>query len=152
MNKKLIYILIGGSLIILISGGFLFYLKNKSIEYPAENQTQQEIQNQPISNSNIVNQITNSSELTTSTPTEKTEEKFYTMEEIVRHNSKENCWTVIRGEVYDLTQWIDKHPGGADEILSLCGKDGTQGFERKHGGEERPEKALEGFEIGKLKQ
>jgi len=74
------------------------------------------------------------------------------MEEVAKHNSRESCWTVIRGEVYDLTQWIDKHPGGADKILALCGKDGTQAFEKKHGGQEKPEKALEQFEIGKLKQ
>ncbi|MEM4461037.1 MAG: cytochrome b5-like heme/steroid binding domain-containing protein, partial [Nanopusillaceae archaeon] len=97
-------------------------------------------------------QITTSSELTTSTQSEKTEEKFYTMEEVAKHNSRESCWTVIRGEVYDLTQWIDKHPGGADKILALCGKDGTKAFEKKHGGQEKPEKALEQFEIGKLKQ
>jgi len=152
MNKNLIYILVGSLLIIVIAGGFLFYLKNKSIEYPAENQIQQESQNQPITDSEIVNQITTSSELTTSTQSEKTEEKFYTMEEVAKHNSRESCWTVIRGEVYDLTQWIDKHPGGADKILALCGKDGTQAFEKKHGGQEKPEKALEQFEIGKLKQ
>ncbi|MEO0118779.1 MAG: cytochrome b5-like heme/steroid binding domain-containing protein [candidate division WOR-3 bacterium] len=51
--------------------------------------------------------------------------RLSTMEEISKHNSKENCWTVIRGKVYGLTQWIDEHLGGADKILSICGKDGT---------------------------
>lgn len=53
---------------------------------------------------------------------------FYTIEEISKHNSKEKRWTVIRGKVYDLTQWIDEHPGGVDKILSICDKDSAQPF------------------------
>lgn len=83
--------------------------------------------------------------------TQETKEKFYTMKEVNIHNSKESCWTVIRENVYDLTQFISKHPGGEDKILSLCGKNGTQAFIQKHGGKEKPEKTLEKFKIGTLK-
>jgi cytochrome b involved in lipid metabolism len=79
------------------------------------------------------------------------EEKLYTMAEIAAHNSQSSCWTVIRGDVYDLTEWISKHPGGADKILKICGKDGTQAFEKKHGGQDKPEAALAQFKIGKLR-
>lgn len=80
-------------------------------------------------------------------PTSKT----YTMAEVEASNKPEKCWTVIRGDVYDLTAWINKHPGGDKNILKLCGVGGTQAFEKKHGGQEKPENALKGFEIGKLK-
>jgi cytochrome b involved in lipid metabolism len=78
--------------------------------------------------------------------------KSYTMEEVSKHNSKESCWSVIRGEVYDLTSWVNKHPGGPDKILRICGKDGTDLFIKQHGGAERPENILENFKIGVLKK
>jgi cytochrome b involved in lipid metabolism len=79
------------------------------------------------------------------------EEKLYTMAEVAAHNSRSSCWTVIRGDIYDLTQWVNEHPGGPVKILNLCGKDGTQAFGKKHGGQEKPEQKLEQFKIGALK-
>jgi cytochrome b involved in lipid metabolism len=78
--------------------------------------------------------------------------KSYTMEEVSKHNSKESCWSVIRGEVYDLTSWVNKHPGGPDRILRICGKDGTDLFIKQHGEAERPENILRNFKIGVLKK
>jgi cytochrome b involved in lipid metabolism len=77
--------------------------------------------------------------------------KLYTMAEVSQHNSETSCWSVIMGDVYDLTKWINNHPGGPDKILKICGTDGTQAFERKHGGQEKPEMKLTQFKIGKLK-
>jgi cytochrome b involved in lipid metabolism len=153
MNKK-ISILVGLIVVVIILGGVFYYLnKNKSNQNDENNATQ------PVSSAVSEQAATSSKETSTkvetTTETESTsesEEKYYTMEEVQKHNSRESCWTVVREDVYDLTKWIDKHPGGADKILKLCGKDGTQAFERKHGGQEKPEKSLEQFEIGKLKQ
>ncbi len=76
--------------------------------------------------------------------------KTYTMAEIATHNNEQSCWTMIRGNVYDLTSWIGEHPGGARAILSLCGGDGTQAFVDQHGGQGRPETELKSFFIGNL--
>jgi cytochrome b involved in lipid metabolism len=76
--------------------------------------------------------------------------KTYTMEEVSKHNSKESCYSVIRGKVYDLTNWIEKHPGGQEKILNICGKDGTEIFKKVHEGKQKPENALMNFEIGNL--
>lgn len=84
---------------------------------------------------------------TGSVPAEK---KIYTMEEVSTRKDASSCLTVIRGTVYDVTAWIDKHPGGDKNILKLCGLDGTAAFEKKHGGQEKPENALKGFEVGML--
>jgi cytochrome b involved in lipid metabolism len=153
MNKK-VYILVGLVVAIIVLGGALYYLnKNKSTQN-VENTTIQPIPVE-VNEQIVTSSKETSAKVETTTETESTsesEEKYYTMEEVQKHNSRESCWTVVRGEVYDLTAWIDKHPGGADKILKLCGKDGTQGFEKVHGGQEKPEKALEKFEIGKLKQ
>lgn len=62
-------------------------------------------------------------------------------------NQDEKCITVIRNQVYDLTDWSSKHPGGDKPILNLCGKDGTSAFERAHGGKQKQEQTLDSFKI-----
>lgn len=74
----------------------------------------------------------------------------FTMAKVSTHNSAQSCWTTISGNVYDLTSWIDQHPGGAQAILSLCGIDGTSAFLAQHGGQGKPERELATFLIGKL--
>lgn len=80
------------------------------------------------------------------------EEKTFTMADISTHNSDSSCYTVIRGEVFDLTSWIGQHPGGDDAIRSICGKDGTSAFVGKHGGKAGQEAKLDTFKVGKLAQ
>ena len=75
----------------------------------------------------------------------------YTMADVAKHNSQSSCWTAINGNVYDVTSWIDQHPGGAQAIISLCGIDGSSAFNDQHGGQRRPEQELASFKIGALK-
>lgn len=72
------------------------------------------------------------------------------MSAVEKNNSAVSCWSVIGEVVYDLTKWIDQHPGSAGAILSLCGIDGTNAFYGQHGAEKRPNKQLAGFELGTL--
>lgn len=51
----------------------------------------------------------------------------FTVAEIQSHNTAADCWTVITGNVYDITNYISAHPGG-DEVLRACGADGTTLF------------------------
>ena len=53
--------------------------------------------------------------------------KAYTLSEVAQHASKDDCWAIISGDVYDLTEFINRHPGG-DEILRACGTDATTLF------------------------
>lgn len=53
--------------------------------------------------------------------------KVYTLSEVAQHASKDDCWAIISGDVYDLTEFINRHPGG-DEILRACGTDATTLF------------------------
>lgn len=76
---------------------------------------------------------------------------MYSMTDIATHASAQRCWTTINGNVYDVTAWIAKHPGGASAILSLCGTDGSASFSGQHGGQRRPEAELASFKIGTLK-
>lgn len=79
-------------------------------------------------------------------------DQAYTMADVATHNSQASCWTVIDGSVYDLTQWISKHPGGPQAILALCGRDGTAAFRDEHDHAQRQENVLAGFKIGTLSQ
>lgn len=48
--------------------------------------------------------------------------------EVAKHNSAADCWLIIQGNVYDVTQYIFRHEGGADRIISVCGSDATTSF------------------------
>lgn len=74
----------------------------------------------------------------------------YTATQVAAHASFSSCWTIINGNVYDLTSFIGAHPGGEGAILSLCGRDGTQAFEAQHGSQGRPNQILATLQIGTL--
>ncbi|WKZ30902.1 MAG: cytochrome b5 domain-containing protein [Candidatus Dojkabacteria bacterium] len=80
------------------------------------------------------------------------EERGISMAEVALHNSKEDCWTVIDGKVYELNSFILSHPGG-DKILEACGVDATEKFNTQ-GGEGFHSAAakaiLAGLQIGTL--
>ncbi len=75
----------------------------------------------------------------------------YSMADVATHKDGTSCWTTINGGVYDVTSWINQHPGGPGAILSLCGKDGSSAFTDQHGGQMQPEQELASFKIGVLK-
>jgi cytochrome b5 len=49
----------------------------------------------------------------------------YTLAECLTHKSAKDCWIVIDNKVYDVTNYLDEHPGGGDLILSIGGRDAT---------------------------
>ncbi|XP_073050560.1 cytochrome b5-like [Primulina eburnea] len=55
--------------------------------------------------------------------------KLFTLAEISEHNNKKDCWLLINGKVYDVTKFLDDHPGGDDVLLTATGKDATDDFE-----------------------
>jgi hypothetical protein len=73
-----------------------------------------------------------------------------TMERVKANNTASSCWTVISGNVYDLTKWISSHPGGSGAIRALCGTDGTAEFNSQHRGEGTPTARLAGYLLGPL--
>ena len=75
----------------------------------------------------------------------------FTLAEVKKNNNAANCWTIVDENVYNLTTWINAHPGGSNAILSLCGVDGTSAFKSQHAGRAMPVGQLESYKIGKLK-
>jgi hypothetical protein len=51
-----------------------------------------------------------------------------TTSEIAKHSSPQDCWMIISGKVYVVTEFENLHPGGAARIIEFCGKDATQAF------------------------
>jgi hypothetical protein len=53
-----------------------------------------------------------------SSATEVKKSKLLSMAEVRKHNREEDAWIVVKkGKVYDCTEFLDLHPGGADSIL-----------------------------------
>lgn len=77
-------------------------------------------------------------------------DKEFTMEEVAKHNKKDDLWVVIKGVVLDLTNWLDDHPGGPQAILNFMGRDATEEFEMLHDDEVIPKYAPEQV-IGRVK-
>ncbi|KAK4570448.1 Cytochrome b2, mitochondrial precursor [Recurvomyces mirabilis] len=55
-----------------------------------------------------------------------------TGEEVAKHNTREDCWVIINGRAYDVTEFMPEHPGGPKIILKYAGKDGTEEYAPIH--------------------
>ncbi|KAF8138320.1 cytochrome b5-like heme/steroid binding domain-containing protein [Boletus edulis] len=55
--------------------------------------------------------------------------KVISYAELQTNNTKENLWVAIHGKVYNVTKFIDEHPGGDEVIISEGGKNATEAFE-----------------------
>jgi len=86
------------------------------------------------------------------TATNPPSESVFTAAEVATHKTPEDCWMIISGNVYNVTEYVKKHPGGT-EILRGCGLDATQLYETKGGKEDdthsqTSRRILETFKIG----
>jgi cytochrome b5 len=55
--------------------------------------------------------------------------KSFTAEEMRGHNTDKSCWIAVHGEVFDVTDFLEEHPGGYDIIVASSGRDATQDFD-----------------------
>jgi len=76
---------------------------------------------------------------------------IFTVADIAKHNIRTDCWSTINGSVYDLTSFVDRHPGGAKKIMMICGVDGSGLFDTQHNGSSVAQASLGLLKIGVLK-
>ncbi|CAK4033226.1 Fumarate reductase [Lecanosticta acicola] len=74
----------------------------------------------------------------------------YSLEEIAKHNKKEDLWIAVKGVVMNVTDWVDEHPGGPQALFSHMGRDASEEFEMLHDDEVIPKYAA-GIVIGRVK-
>ncbi|SGZ48492.1 CIC11C00000001079 [Sungouiella intermedia] len=80
---------------------------------------------------------------------ETAETTVYTIEEVQKHNTTDDLWIVYNGRVYDVTSYLDEHPGGEEVIADVAGTDATEAF-NDIGHSDDAHEILEGLLIGKL--
>ncbi|KAL7552554.1 hypothetical protein ACHAWF_015798 [Thalassiosira exigua] len=78
----------------------------------------------------------------------KAKSKLLSMAEVRKHNKEEDVWIVVNNKVYDCTEYLDLHPGGADSILINAGEDSTEDFVAIHS--TKATKMLDKFYVGDL--
>mmetsp|Transcript_115298 Transcript_115298/g.162105 ORF Transcript_115298/g.162105 Transcript_115298/m.162105 type:complete len:130 (+) Transcript_115298:55-444(+) len=75
--------------------------------------------------------------------------KTITLKEIEKHNSSDDCWLAIDGSVYDITAFLDQHPGGEEVVLETAGTDASGAFDDVgHSSDARD--MLKKYKIGEL--
>ncbi|EGG02808.1 uncharacterized protein MELLADRAFT_90720 [Melampsora larici-populina 98AG31] len=58
--------------------------------------------------------------------------QVYSTKEVETHTTEQSAWVIIEGNVYDVTDFLEDHPGGKEILLSNCGKDSTELFQEYH--------------------
>ncbi|KAG8571379.1 hypothetical protein GDO81_011621 [Engystomops pustulosus] len=57
------------------------------------------------------------------------DKKYYTLDEIQKHNHSKSTWIIIHNKVYDVTRFLEEHPGGEEVLREQAGGDATETFE-----------------------
>ncbi|KAM7206894.1 cytochrome b2, mitochondrial [Naviculisporaceae sp. PSN 640] len=52
--------------------------------------------------------------------------------EVAKHATAKDCWVIVHGRAYDVTDFLPEHPGGQKIILKYAGKDATKEFDPIH--------------------
>ncbi|MDX1270177.1 MAG: cytochrome b5-like heme/steroid binding domain-containing protein, partial [Oceanisphaera sp.] len=56
------------------------------------------------------------------------------LDELASHNTADSCWKEIEGLVYDVTDFIDRHPTPASVMTEWCGRPSTEAWGGGGGG------------------
>lgn len=77
----------------------------------------------------------------------------YTLAEVAEHDSLDDCWMAIEGQVYDFTDYIPEHPSSPSAIEPWCGREATEGMRTKGYGAKHSPRAwamMSDYLIGEL--
>jgi cytochrome b involved in lipid metabolism len=55
--------------------------------------------------------------------------KQFTAEQVAEHTTRDDIWIIYNEKVYDVSAYLDEHPGGEEVILDCAGQDATEAFD-----------------------
>ncbi|XP_076827270.1 cytochrome b5 [Brachyhypopomus gauderio] len=55
--------------------------------------------------------------------------KYYRLSEVEERNSFKSTWIIINHKIYDVTKFLEEHPGGEEVLREQAGGDATESFE-----------------------
>ncbi|KAI1345053.1 acyl-CoA dehydrogenase/oxidase [Xylariaceae sp. FL0016] len=58
--------------------------------------------------------------------------KTFTRDEVAKHNTEDSIWFIIDSKVYDVSEFVDAHPGGESVLRQVAGTDATVAFYNLH--------------------
>lgn len=93
----------------------------------------QSLESKAASGSSATNTGNSSSSSSSASSATKDSSKIYSTSDVSAHHSRQDCWLIINSKVYNVSDFIDQHPGGAANIIRVCGKDATTAFETQDG-------------------
>lgn len=78
--------------------------------------------------------------------------RIYSNEDLELHRKAGDCWIVRNGRVYDVTNFVNDHPGGEELVLQFSGKDIGSAMENEedHVHSASAYSVLEEYLVGKL--
>jgi len=101
-------------MVVIVGGGLFFMMNNKKEEGTQE-----------IKKSELVKPAA-----TKKVEQETSKKSSFSMSDVAKHNNQNDCWIVIDRKVYDVTNYIESHPGGK-VMANFCGQDGSLAFATK---------------------
>ncbi len=104
----------------------------------------------PLSNEVVSVVDINNPSATNTNPISGTKTITLTKEEIAKHNSRNDCYLIIKDQVYSVASFVDQHPGGVSKLVNECGKEASAIFAKIHSN--FAWNLLSGYYIGKLGQ
>lgn len=74
------------------------------------------------------------------------------LSEVRKHNTREDCWVIVHGNVYNLLDFIEEHPGGVAILIKYAGKDATKAFDPVHNADTLNMYLDKSYHLGPLKK
>jgi fatty acid desaturase 2 (delta-6 desaturase) len=76
--------------------------------------------------------------------------RHFSREEVASHNTKQDRWIIIDNDVYDVTSWAKKHPGGEKILAGVAGQDATDAWVAFHTNKNYSGRFLKALRVGRL--
>lgn len=78
--------------------------------------------------------------------------QLFSTADVAKHNKATDCWVIHKGKVYNVTEFVEDHPGGDDLILRYAGKDMLDIMDdpSEHAHSDSAYELLEEYLIGRL--